>query len=198
MLAEPSKQHVGAIINWASAVGINHDQIRVKTNCIKINTTLEVANRILETEYFWFEDSLTKRNVLSSLNYTLPNAITEYVAMIQPGHLFPLRAHKMQAKGSTRRGTNRHWEENQVAINDIFCNHNITPWCLKDLHHINHAADAMKGGQVGFTSFLGEKAQAKDMELFQERYAPWAPGQMYRPVYLNGATDDQKYNRRRF
>ncbi|KAB8237450.1 peptidase S8/S53 domain-containing protein [Aspergillus alliaceus] len=188
LLSQPSVQAIEDVTSWITGGGISLDKVKINSNRIKISTTIGKANGLLRSDYSVFEHQGFKRRLVRSLTYNVPADVREHIAMLQPVDLFPpLQAHVSRGR---KWSDNRFWEENQVALGDISCNHNITPSCLKDLYNIDYTADGARGGKVAFTSFLGEAARHEDVKTFQEQLAPWTAGHSYQSIAINGAENE--------
>lgn len=87
---------------------------------------------------------------------------------------------------------------NRVSLNVTACNATITPECLKQLYNIpTEGIDVKEGADIGFaafTNYLEQYPRFDDLAEFEAEYAPYAVGENFSTISVNGGLFDQDYN----
>lgn len=86
----PSQEAVSTVLAWLKAAGI--DSIEEDADWIKVQTTVSVANELLDTKFKWYVSDETKqRRVLRTLEYSVPEDVAQHINLVQPttrfGHI---------------------------------------------------------------------------------------------------------------
>lgn len=182
----PSDQTLDAVTSWLKAAGIT--DIEQDSDWINIRTTVGQANRLLNTEFNWYVSDERHIRRLRTLEYSIPDEVTEHILMVQPTTRFG----QIRAQGS-----NSHRVELLTApdrASSASCANTVTPTCLKTLYGTSsYTADADSGSKVGFCSYLQEYARYTDLTAFEKAYAPWT-SQSFSVVEFNGGLNDQNSN----
>ncbi|KAI2643161.1 subtilisin-like protein [Xylaria nigripes] len=180
----PSDESVSSVYSWLSDVGVSN--VEQDADWLTFNTTVGVANKMLDTKFSWFVSNEAKpRKVLRTLEYSIPGQVAEHINLVQPTTRFT----------SVRAD---HTFKNQAAaigaanITDN-CDEVITPDCLKNLYQINYEADAKSGSKVGFASYLEEYARFNDFSLFQDSFFPGTPKHTFSVVKFHGGGNNQTF-----
>ena len=187
-LLQPTEESSMAVFDWLKECGVRdveHDK-----EWINFKTNVETANKMLNTSFLWYKHDQDKTLALRTQKYSVPKHITEHLELIQPttrfGAPIPLRStiHKVKIL-SEQNGLG-----SAPSVNAT-CNNTITPSCLFDLYNIRYQADPNSGSKLGYASFLEEYTRYEDLELFEPHFAPWATGQNFSFVSINGGQNDQ-------
>lgn len=191
----PSDEAVKSVTDWLQAAGVQN--IQHDADWINAETTVDTAEKLLGTKYGWYANEVRDIRRLRTLEYSVPDALSKHINMIQPttrfGQIHPEGdnqvpvdeevAAKYRGDAALSKGDNT----------DIFnCDKYITPQCLKDLYRTEHYhADPSRGSKLSFSSYLEEYARYDDLELFEEKIAPYAKGENFSVITYNGGVNDQ-------
>ncbi|KAL4982142.1 peptidase S8/S53 domain-containing protein [Aspergillus falconensis] len=190
----PSDEASSSVRDWLSAAGVEFEQ---DADWINLRTTVDQANALLDADFVWY--TTTNPNgrdtrLLRTLSYTVPSEIASHINMIQPTTRFG----GMHANRATVRAKPIFLETNRQLISAVssgsldHCDSAITPSCLADLYNTEgYKASNRSGSKVAFASFLEEYARYDDLAEFEETYAPYAIGQNFSVVSINGGLNDQ-------
>lgn len=191
-MLQPSDQAVSAVRDWLQDAGV-HD-VEQDADWIRFHTTVDHANDLLQAEFLWYVNQVRPdTHRLRTLEYSIPDAVAPHVNMIQPTTRFG----QIHANRATH--TSRPQEMDDLTLssaatkaNLTICDKAITPACLKFLYNIgDYVADPASGSKVGFASYLEQNAQYADLELFEEKLAPYAKGQNFTVIMYNGGKNNQ-------
>lgn len=124
----------------------------------------------------------------------MPEQLHAYIDMIQPTTRFgDYEPQRSQVLDVTRLGR----VANRVGLNVTACNATITPECLKQLYNIPTegiaVADGADIGFAAFTNYLEQYPRFADLAAFEAEYAPYAVGENFSAVSVNGGLFDQNF-----
>ena len=190
----PTKRAVSDVSEWLQ----KHDiEGSVDNDWITIRTTVKRANKLLDTEFSWYQYEQGGQPKLRTLSYSIPDELTKHIDLVQPTTRFgELEPHKstifdIQYGDDLQFGSSKTSQLSQAGTEAVSCSP-VTPDCLRELYQINYTVKAgATGNLVAFASFLGQHARAADLGAFQQRYLPAALNQGFTDVLLNGANNDQ-------
>ncbi|KAI0392938.1 peptidase S8/S53 domain-containing protein [Xylariaceae sp. FL0594] len=189
----PTEEAVSSVVGWLSEGGVT-DKV-VDNDWVTFTTTVEKANRLLNTTFGWYEYKQGGGPKLRSLDYSVPDEVAQHVDLIQPTTRFG----QLGAKKSTIFDMHilepeeeaKLAKSNKATAASAVCNTSqITPACLKSLYNINYTPTA-KGNLVAFASYLEEYARYSDLATFESRYLPSASGQNFSVQLVNGGLNSQ-------
>ncbi|KAI1812867.1 subtilisin-like protein [Poronia punctata] len=183
----PRDETLSTVQAWLKEAGV--EQVEKDADWMTFKTTVGVANKMLDTQFSWFVSEEAKpRKVLRTLEYSVPDDISEHINLVQPTTRFA-------AVRPNHETSDRIWEISEqtlaAAAPEDDCDTLITPACLKKLYGINYKADAKSGSKVAFVSYLEEYARYADFAQFEETYLPEAIGQNFTVVQYNGGLNHQ-------
>jgi tripeptidyl-peptidase-1 len=194
----PSDDAIDAVVNWLQYAGV--PDIEEDADWINFRTTVGVANKLLDTKFQWYTHTQRRVRRLRTLEYSVPDNVTDHIYMIQPttrfGQIRPAHrnSHPTQIHGQARKtlqGGRFGVGSNTTGNSPGICNYAVTPTCLRQRYNVNYQPDAKSGSKVAFASFLEEYARYTDLIAFEQQLAPWALGQNFSVVEFNGGKNDQ-------
>ncbi|RYP91745.1 hypothetical protein DL770_002089 [Monosporascus sp. CRB-9-2] len=198
-LMRPRSESTAAVADWLQASGIPAADIENAGEWINFRTNVSRAEDLLGTQFAIYNYVGTDIKRLRTLRYQVPAEVRSHITMIQP---------------TTRFGQMRSQRSNVVEVLDKeeitppsvllaanvptgeldveFCNSTITPECLRALYKVNDTiGDAKSKSILGVGGFLEQYAKHDSLDLFLERYAPYAQIQNFTTYLVNGGRDDQ-------
>ncbi|KIH90964.1 tripeptidyl-peptidase I [Sporothrix brasiliensis 5110] len=191
----PSDAAVDNVSIWLRDNGIEPS---VNNDWVSFTTTVDRADALLDTRFDWYQYEDSNTPVLRTLAYSVPDALTNHLDMVQPTTRF--------GKFSTHKSTvfsMQYLEDNEdssaksaLAVaaqqNDVAsCGNGVTPQCLKTLYNINYTVTDPAQNLIGFASYLNEYARYSDLALFTKYYVPAAKGQNFSVALINDGKNDQ-------
>ncbi|KAF2117315.1 peptidase S8/S53 domain-containing protein [Lophiotrema nucula] len=181
----PSDESLHSVLEWLQQGGVEGKE---DSDWVDLSTTVGVANELLSTKFGWyFSEDFGKR--LRTLEYSVPEEISEHINTIQPTIRF--------GQGRPNHATSQVLPDDEIfvdaaaAANATACNTTITPQCLQQLYKIDYKASTKSGSKIAFCSYLEESARYADLELFEENIAQYALGENYTIITYNGGINDQ-------
>ena len=189
-LLQPTKETFSTTYNWLSDNNIT--ATKDEGDYLLFSTDVYTANRMLRTEFGWYQGRDTKQQVLRTRQYSVPDEIREHINFVQPttrfGGLQRLSSMaRISDEGVKSDGQSKWWGGDAPKVN-ITCNKTITPECLLNLYNVHYGADPHNGNTVGYASFLEEYARYDDLATFEKVYAPYAVGQNVNPLFPHKTT----------
>ena len=146
-MLQPSDDSIVNVRKWLESHDLEKDA-REEADWMYVRTTVEKAERLLDTKYFIFRDLETGTKQARTLSYSVPGSIKNHINMIHPTTSFV----KARPLGSTV-----HYYQRPAPANiDIAasCSSSITPTCLADLYSYgNYTPTAIKA-KMGVAGFL--------------------------------------------
>lgn len=181
----PSDETLQAVSAWLKAAGI--DDIKTDADWVTVQTTVGVANKMLDTKFSWFiTDQKKPRRALRALEYSVPDNIAVHINLIQPTTRFAaIRANSAGAQEIPG------LQFATLANSTINCDATITPQCLKTLYQVNYTPSASSGSKIAISSYLEEWARYADLALFEQNIVPEAIGQNFSVIEFNGGRNEQ-------
>lgn len=152
--------------------------------------------------FHYYTNSFNNATRIRTLQYSVPSSLQQYIQMIQPTTRFG----QMLPQGSTvfKLGDGRpapqpqQWSNTTHSVNSgfnaTFCNHTITPACLRGLYSIgNFQGNPKSGNKLGICGYLKQYAKYADLEIFLKTFAPNQNTVLNNFTYvsINGGLDTQ-------
>jgi len=189
----PSDNTIKTVTRWLRSFDIS--DIKQDADWINFQTTIGIANKLLNTKFHWYTNDHTHTRRLRTLEYSVPDAVARHIYMIQPTTRFeqirpqhiPYALKHFPNEAVTRLSPNRKFRERLVDN----CTYQNSPSCLRSLYNINYTADAQSGGKAGIASFLQQYARYTDLAQFEQSLAPWAVGQNFTVIEFNRGENNQ-------
>ncbi|EEP76967.1 predicted protein [Uncinocarpus reesii 1704] len=183
-MVAPDPDASDSILAWLREGGVKPEQIQNRGDWIDFSTTVDKAERLLNTSFYCFEDEAGKTRKIRALEYSLPSNISRHVRTVQPITYFgsprPHVSHILKAIPPMR-----------FQLNDAAGRAN-TPASLRQLYNMQHfQVEKNSSNLVGVSGYLNQYARYSDLNLFIKRYAPQAVGATFSVELINGGKNDQ-------
>ncbi|KAL8999536.1 MAG: hypothetical protein Q9169_001624 [Polycauliona sp. 2 TL-2023] len=194
-MLRPSSDASIAILNWLQAEGVSATSIEDHGDWINFYVTASEANRIMDTNFYYYTNANSGVQTIRTLRYSVPQGLHQYIHMVQPttrfGQIAPQRSTIYQHfEIGKSRGSMARYASNQ--LNTTFCNTTITPQCLRDLYHVgNYRGTSRNGNKIGVCGYLEQYARFSDFSNFTARFAPYATRQNFTYELINGGLSSQ-------
>nr|VWO97513.1 Oligopeptide transporter OPT-like protein [Ganoderma boninense] len=179
-LASPERSHAG---DW-----------------ITIRVSVAEAEKMLGARYSIFQHGNSDEYVIRTMNYSLPNALHEHVALVSPTTYFGTMKSMKATSFVDENGPTVQTDPNLVRLigsNSLAsvpssCETTITPSCLWALYNIgNYTPRATNENRLGVVGYLKEYANRADLQQFLQSFRPDAVNSSYTTVLVNDGGDDQ-------
>ena len=204
-MLQPSSHASEAVLGWLKSQGVPSTDIEDDGDWINFYVQTVEAERILDTRFYYYSNSISDVQRIRTLHYSVPQSIHQYIQMIQPTTRFG----QMKAERSTisdyfeigpQRGPGLYHGD---GLNATFCNTTVTPQCLRALYNYgDFRPSAYNGNKIGVCGYLKQYAKFKDFSQFASKYAPYAASENFTYALVNGGLatqndtqdDDQEAN----
>ena len=178
-MLRPTAAATASIIEWLHFAGVPRTNIGDEGEWINFVTTVRQAEKLLDTEFYWFRNRHNNAERIRTLQYSVPQPLHQYIDMIQPttrfGQIRPERSTIYDVKAIAEVNSMSRLLGNDKALNAMACNSTITPACLRALYDVgNFTADPANGNKLGIAGYLEEIAQLDDLKTFTKLYTPRA------------------------
>jgi tripeptidyl-peptidase I len=190
----PSDEAVDVVVNWLLSTGIT--DVEHDADWINFNTTVGVANQLLDTHFNWYVSDVKHVRRLRTLEYSVPDSIAKHIWMIQPTTRFGQIRPRHETSRLKHNSAEARRLLNAILLaaagnSSIDCSRVNAPSCLQSLYNINYSASTRSGSKIGFSSFLAEYARYSDLFMFVKTLAPHALGQNFSVIEFNGGKNNQ-------
>lgn len=201
-LVNPTDEASAGILSWLQSSGVPGSEIENDSDWIYFYAPLAKAEEMMDTEFFYFTQDADKYQTkrIRTLHYSIPSSLSRHIAMIQPttrfGQMKPERSTVSKQSISVQPTARPKFQQSPSvpsALNATACNATITPNCLRALYAVgDYQADPACGSLFGVCGYLKEYAKYDALDLFFQKYAPYAAGkQNFTYVLVNGGLDTQ-------
>ena len=187
---KPDARITNAILGWLDAEGVPKNNIEDEGDWIKFVAPVSQAEQMLNTDFAIYQHSASQTHAIRTLQYSVPASIAAHVRMIQPTTKFG----QMRAQADFVFSA----EDADIPVptapgyNATFCNTTITPDCLRGLYSLgDFRASADAGTKLGISGYLEQYAQYDLLAQFLSEYAPYANGDNFSVVSINGGLNTQ-------
>ncbi|KAL8956670.1 MAG: hypothetical protein Q9193_005872 [Seirophora villosa] len=194
-MLKPSPEASNAILGWLHAEGVSSSNIEDTGDWINFYVSATEAERIMDTKFYYYSNIHNGMERIRTLHYSVPRLLHQHIHMIQPttrfGQVRPERSTVFEhfEMGESKESVGRY---HGSALNATFCNSTITPQCLRDLYQIgNFSGTAKNGNKIGVCGYLEQYAKFSDFKQFTAQYAPYASGENFTYVLINGGLATQ-------
>ncbi|OAX84846.1 hypothetical protein ACJ72_00774 [Emergomyces africanus] len=152
------------LLSWLTSRGVPSDNIKDDGSWISFHTTVEQAERLLNTSFYYFIDEESKDSRIRTLKYSAPSSIAPNVRMIQPTTMFA----RLQPQRSTITKVGK--LPIKTFSDDVpqDCDPSyVVPSCLRELYGFsNYTIPPGNSDTLGVSGFLKQYAQYDDLESF--------------------------------
>jgi tripeptidyl-peptidase-1 len=186
-LIKPRDESTQAVLSWLENSGIPSSDISNDGEWINFRTSVHQAEQMLNTTFYYFaHHSNSRGKLLRTLQYSIPENLINHITMIQSTTRFgQIKAHNSQLF--------RVGPASSVSDPvDAACNTTMTPSCLRDLYNIgNYTAKPDPKSRFGVCGYLNQYAKYDALDIFLQKYAPYAVSQNFSYALINGGLDTQ-------
>lgn len=185
----PSEAAISAVTRWLDQHGVRPV---VSHDWISFTTTARTANRLLETDFRWYQESQGGSPRLRVLSYSVPDQVAAHIDLVQPttrfGHLGARKSTIFETHSLELSGALASSAKEGLAP----CDNTVTPACLRRLYNISYTPSAdPSSSKVAFAAFLEQYARYDDLRLFRDIYVPDAAGGNFTVELVNGGLNNQ-------
>lgn len=184
----PSEAARSAVVEWLESHGI---QPAVNNDWVTFATTVDKANRLLQTRFAWYQYADDKTPKIRALSYAVPDEVARHIDLVQPTTRFGQPNAQKSTIFEMHRPERVAGTKFALAGDAVNCSRTIVPSCLKDLYDVRYTPPIDPANKVAFASFLEQYARYEDFQSFQSQYLPAAKGQNFTVELVNGGLDDQ-------
>lgn len=182
---QPPSHASAAVLAWLHEGGVPKESIKLDSDWIHVTVPVKQAEKLLNTKFSYFHNTLSKGRILRTLEYSVPANVAPYIHMIQPTTKFG--EHRPQFSG-----VHRQHEMEAFSAQSVDCNKTITPDCLRDLYNIgDFLAKPDPRNKLGISGYLEQFARHDDFAQFLDLYAPQLKGTKFDVVSIRGGRNDQ-------
>lgn len=200
-MLKPRDDSTDSVMSWLDSAKIPAADIKNDGEWINFRATVAQAEELLSTKFYVYKHNEDKKEMIRTLQYSLPSSVAPHVLTIQPTTRFS----RMMAQRSTIHDVD--------TLNSVFgvattnnkapavptteldvkaCNASITPACLRALYNIgDYQADPKGKSLFGVAGYLKQYAKVKDLNNFLKKYAPYAAGANFTAVGVRGDNNPQ-------
>ncbi|KAK2013642.1 subtilisin-like protein [Colletotrichum eremochloae] len=211
-LLNPDDEARDAIVRWLREHG-NSDSpdIVSDSHWIRLETTVRDADKLLDADYAWFQHRDSGKEVLRTLQYSLPQDLKSKILLVTPTTRFcshpmmhktndELRRHRRSFAGPssnimlTSEVDAAPPPGSQAGQIDPSCNRTITPSCIRALYNAPANLSVSKARGLGVYASQSQVAKFADFALFAKKIDPPTIGVNFSFLSINGGTTDQNQN----
>ena len=195
-MLRPEEEASRAVLYWLASQGVPRSAIEDDGDWINFKVPAINAERILNTRFHLYNNSVNKARRIRALHYSVPEHVSPYIHMIQPttrfGQLNMMRSTISEAfKMPSPNLRGDFWGRyGGSGLNATFCNITITPQCLRALYDFGPFVPE-NNSKIGVCGYLNEYAKFDDFTQFTTTYAPYAAKENFTYVSINGGLSTQ-------
>ncbi|KKA20298.1 Tripeptidyl-peptidase I [Rasamsonia emersonii CBS 393.64] len=181
----PSSEISEIILSWLKSEGVSEDLIEDNGDWIKFIVPVKQAERMLDTRFYYFRDTITGMYKIRTLEYSVPRAIRPFIHLIQPttrfGQVRPQKSFVFDLKKALDAGNV-----------ETDCNSIVTPDCLRKLYKLrDFVASPDSRNKLGISGYLDQYARYDYLEEFLQTYAPNRVNANFTVQSINGGLNEQ-------
>jgi tripeptidyl-peptidase-1 len=192
-LIKPRDEVSEAVVSWVKSSGVAVSDIQHNDEWINFYISIAAAESMLNTTFNYFTNDADKTHAkqIRTLRTSVPESLSSHIAMIEPTTRFG----QMRAEMSTVFKIEKFVEIDRIqkessitpVLNVTACNASITPGCLRALYNVgDYVANSKVGSLFGVCGYLEQYAKYNELDIFLEKYAPYAKGQNFTYDLING------------
>lgn len=173
------------IFSWLRSENISPSSIKTNGNWISFQATVAQAERMLETEFFYYHHRESRTRAIRTLGYSVPREIHPHIQLIQPttrfGYISP-------------HGTLPLEQPIVASSEDLTadCETVIRPDCLRDLYGLQKVNTTPSSfNRLGVSGFLGQYARHSDFQQFVRSFLPDSTDANFTVESINGGLNDE-------
>ncbi|KZT64349.1 subtilisin-like protein [Daedalea quercina L-15889] len=180
----PTSETSSAVNAWLQQNGLNATAMNPAGDWIRVQTTVGQANELFGASYSVYVHESTGKQVLRTLEYSIPEEIKSHVTVVHPTVMFPKYSilSPVFSAQTQKRGLPRA---------DASCS-TVTPACLQGLYGIPTTAATESSNTLGVTGYGNDWANQDDLESFLSQYrTDISASTTYSLETLDGGSDPQ-------
>ncbi|KAM0248842.1 hypothetical protein ACHAQJ_009274 [Trichoderma viride] len=172
---------ISETVQWLQQGGISSKLIKPTAgrNWLKFNTTVAVAEKLLDTTYYTYRNEEEGVEVVACEAYSVPEDIQSNIDLIMPTIQFETRGLPVSNKGLERRDTInpkfRILESTPPSDSLANCSQVTTPACLRAQYGLPDTGEAVEGNSYGIVEFAPQSFNQDDLNVFFSTYASNVP-----------------------
>ncbi|GAB7343209.1 hypothetical protein MBLNU457_1274t1 [Dothideomycetes sp. NU457] len=191
----PAQSSVDSVKEWLASHDINGVSLSANKQWLQFDTPVEVAEKLLNTKYHFYEHSSGDKNVACD-QYHVPEQLREHIDYITPG----IKLYSPDRKGEavdTKTIDKRTFgvtngksggklppllEALPMLLSELLalpelevCNYAITPPCIAAMYNFTQATSAQPGNELGIYEDLADYYSQTDLNEFFLTLAPQIP-----------------------
>nr|AJD23156.1 putative serine protease [Onygena corvina] len=181
---QPPSHMTDSVYEWLASEGISKPSIKVNTDWFTFTTTVEKAEKMLNTRFYKFRNNMDGSSVIRTLEYSVAASVAPYVHMIQPTTKFSAPRPELSSVFTT--------ELNINSAQEVDCNVTITPDCIRDLYKMgNTFATKDPRNRLGISGYLEQFARLDDFSTFIDMFVPSLKGTTFDFKSISGGENQQ-------
>ncbi|KAA1471817.1 family S53 protease [Dentipellis sp. KUC8613] len=166
----PSPDTVLAVNAWLSSHNLTSTTISPAGDWLRVQTTVEQANSLLDAKYTTFTHQNTGKKTIRTLSYSIPASLNDHVNLVYPTTMFPVEARRSPVASTfARRSVVSSLTQRDIPIS---CNLTVTPACIQDTYGLPAMLATQPGNRIGVAGFDNEYVDEADLKLFLQMYRP--------------------------
>ncbi|KAK4157169.1 peptidase-like protein [Chaetomidium leptoderma] len=195
-LMTPRAESTSAVLSWLRDAGIPHSKIHEDGEWINLDVTVREASALLDADFgIWGHDGTSVKRV-RALQYSVPDEVAEHISMVAPvvrfGQVRPDRSQVFEVVDAKQPEFKAAAAIPPQDLDVAACNTSITPECLRALYKVgSYQAEPSKNSLFGVCGYLEEWAKHDQLELFADKYAPYAADANFTAVGVSGGVNNQ-------
>lgn len=192
-----------AILKWLISNNIKPSDIKLDGHWIRFLTTIDKANAMLEADFQWYSSSLVDKDILRTLQYSVPRALHCKISIVSPTTRF--YSQKLDKTPTMQYDQNRYMEVRDLphtsepihkrATVDPSCNRTITPDCIRALYNVPSNLTVSTARGLGVYGSQDQVAKYTDFNIFTKSIDPKSKAANFTVVSVNGGTVSQAVNK---
>jgi len=192
----PRAESTSAVRTWLRSAGISDASVHEDGEWVNLDVTVREASALLDADFgVWGHDGTSVKRV-RALEYSVPDEVTSHIKMVAPvvrfGQVRPERSQVFEVVEAKQPEINAGAAIPPQQLDVAACNVSITPECIRALYKIgSYQADPSKHSLFGVAGYLEEWAKYDQLELFNDKYAPYAADANFTGVGVNGGVNQQ-------
>ncbi|KAM5473106.1 vesicle formation at the endoplasmic reticulum [Microsporum audouinii] len=181
---QPPAHMTDSVFNWLASEGIPKHSIKADTDWLTFTTTVQKAEKLLNTHFYNFKNTIDNTQVIRTLQYSVAESVAPYVHMIQPTTKFSAPRPELSSVFTS---------DLEITFSaDVDCNVTITPDCIRDLYKMGNAfAKKDPRNRLGISGYLEQYAKLDDFSTFIDMFVPSLKGTTFDFKSINGGKNEQ-------
>ncbi|OBT61237.1 hypothetical protein VE03_09669 [Pseudogymnoascus sp. 23342-1-I1] len=200
-MLKPRAESTDSVMSWLDSAKVPAADIKNDGEWINFRATVAQAEELLSTKFYVYKHNEDNKEMIRTLEYSLPSSVASHVLTIQPTTRFSRvlaqrsAIHDVDTANAVfgiAATSNKAPAIPTTELDVKACNASITPACLRALYNIgDYQADPKGNSLFGVAGYLNQYAKEKDLATFLKKYAPYASGTNFTAVGIKGGQNLQ-------